>query len=408
MLTIAMATPSQAETLAQAMAAAWQHHPALMAEHARKRAADAGIDIARSGYFPDVNATGEIAAANETLRGNAWTPAGNYSVSAEQTLFDGFRTTSAVDEALADAGAAAAGVLDTERAVLLEAVKVYADVLRDRNIQALRKRDIGMLDEQVKAAQENLSKGAGTLTDVAQTRARRAQATADLITAMAEAEVSAAEYERVVGHPPSKLKRPSIPKSSLPTSLQAALESADRFDPATQRAQLKAKASRSAIERVRADALPQVKARAALEGNRGLSALAGDRDVASVGLRVSVPIFDGGETSARVAQARELSTALSGDARGAQERARAGAVTAWKRLAAARERLVAEREAVTQNRKALEGIREGIRLGQRSMLEALDAQRDVVAAEVRVGSIERDLLVSAYVLLAATGALSVE
>jgi outer membrane protein len=285
-------------------------------------------------------------------------------------------------------------------------VRVYADVLRDREIQSLRKRGVSMLDEQVKAAQESLSKGAGTITDVAQTRARRAQATADLITAMAETEVSATEFERVVGHAPSKLKRPSIPKAQLPASLQTAVDSADQFDPTTQRAELKAKAAQAAVNRVRADAFPQVKARAALEGNRGISNVAEDRDVASVGLRVSVPILDGGENRARVVQAKELNAALDEEARGLQQRARLGAVAAWKRLAAARDRMVAEREAVEQNRSALEGIREGIRLGQRSILEALDAHRDLVASQVRVSSIERDLLVSAFALLAATGGLS--
>ncbi len=398
------------------MTQAWTHHPVLMAERARKRAADAGIDIARSGYFPEVNASGEIATANGTLLGNApqsrsstdWNSTATYSVSAEQTLFDGFRTSSSVDEALAEAGSAAASVLDTERSVLLEAVRVYADVLRDREIQSLRKRDVSMLDEQAKAAQQSLAKGVGTLTDVAQTRARRAQATADLITAMAESEVSAAEYERVVGHAPSKLKRPTVPKSLLPASLQAAIQSADQLDPATQRAELRAKASHAAIDRVSADALPQVKARASLEGNRGLLNTGEDRDVASVGVRVSVPLFDGGKNRARVAQAKELNTALSEEARGSQARARVAAVSAWKRLAAVRARLNSERDAVEQNRKALDGIREGVRLGQRSTIETLDAHRDVVAAQIRVSSTERDLLLSAYTLLATTGLLSLD
>ena len=234
LIALVLLTPSRAETLTEAMGAAWERHPALLAEQARKRAAGLEIDIARSGYFPDVSATGEVMSGDNLLAATGFSnnPALKYSVTAEQTLFDGFRTSSAVDEALASAEAASAGVLDVERSVLLEAVRVFADVLRDRAIEALRKRDVEMYDDEVKAAREGLAKGNGTLTDVAQTRARRALAMADLIAAMAEAEVSDAEYERVVGHAPVKLKRPAIPQALLPKSLDAALDAAGLYDPA--------------------------------------------------------------------------------------------------------------------------------------------------------------------------------
>ena len=406
-LALMLAPSSRAETLTEAMSAAWKRHPALLAERARKRAADHEIDIARSGYYPDINAAGDVVSSDGLTGSNSFSgdPALKYSVTAEQTLFDGFRTSSAVDEALTGAQAASAGVIDVERSVLLEAVRVYADVLRDREIEALRKRDLKMFDDEVKAAREGLAKGNGTLTDVAQSRARRAQAMADLFAAMAEAEVSVAEYERVVGHAPAKLKRPAVPLARLPKSLAAAIDAADQFDPAAMRARLRAKASLSASDRIQADALPQLKARAGVEGRRGLSDQLDDRDAAFVGLRLSVPLYDGGENRARVAQANELSIALEEDARGVQERSRAGTIAAWRRLAAARSRLASEREAATQSRDALASIREGLRLGQRSIIEVLDANRELVTAEVRVRLIERDLLVSAYTLLAVTGAL---
>ena len=414
LMALPLSALAHAETLTEAMAAAQAHHPMLKAEQARKRAAAAGIDIARSGYFPDVSATGEIAATNSDIRfGNGQistasglNPAWDYSVSAEQTLFDGFRTSSAVDEALAEDSAASASVLGAEQSVLLEAVRAYADVLRDRTVQVLRKRDVDMLDDQVKAAQTSLSKGASTVTDVAQARSRRAQATAELITAMAEAEVSTAEYERVVGYPPSHLKRPSLPEALLPKSLQATIDASDGFDPLTRRAQFRAKAAKFAVDRLRADAFPQVKARVALEGSRGHLTNTDDRDVASIGLRVTVPIFDGGANSARVTQANAINTALTEEARGASERARSGAMAAWRRWSAARERLASERDAVDQSRQALDGIRQEVRAGQKSMIESLDAQRQLVATEVAANVSERDLLVESYALLAATGKLS--
>jgi outer membrane protein len=411
--------PAVAETLAEAMAAALQHHPTLRAEQARKNAARAGIDIARSGYYPRVTASGDIGAASGSRGLNAGESGGGlsridddfgarwgYSLAAEMPLYDGSRTRSAVAEATSGTEAASAQVLAAEQSVLLEAAIVFSDVIRDRQIETLRSRSMAMLQDEVKAVLDRLRGGTATETDVAQTRARHAQAIADLITAKANTAISVAEYERVVGHPPRKLSAAKVPEPLLPKTVEAATASADAQNPAALNADLRAEASGYAVDRVAADGLPQVKLRGGVDGDRGFSSRSDDRDSASVSMRVSVPLYDGGETAARVEQAQHLRESLAEEARGVRERIRASVIAAWARLAAGRDRLASEREAVAASHRALEGVREEIRLGQRSTLEGLDAQRELVGSEVRVASSERDLIVAAYALLSATGQLT--
>ena len=412
-----------ADTLPEAMAAALRHYPPILAEAARNAAARIGIDVARSGYYPRVTASGDVGAASgnrglaagngtSTLTdpvspfGTDWTSRWGYALQAEQPLFDGFRTRSAVAEAQAGAEGAGAQVRLTEQIVLLEAVTVYADLLRDRDVEALRTRDVATLANHVKAADERAQRGEASLTDVAQARARHAQAIADLITARASAEVRAAEYVRVIGRAPGNLSRPNPPNALLPRSRDASVASAIAKHPMAATVVFKEEASRHAVDRQRADGLPQVKLRGGIEGDRALSGAEPGRDSASISLRMTVPLYDGGETNARVRQAQEINRGLAEDARGVRDRLQAGAVAAWTGLIAARERIAVERNALAESRRAVEGVREEIRLGQRSIIDGLDAQRELVNGEVRVATGARELLVAHYALLSAAGLLS--
>lgn len=415
--------PAVAETLPEAMAAALRHYPPILAEAARNQAARIGIDAARSGYYPRVTASGDIGAASgnrglsagsssSTLAdagspfGTDWTSRWGYALLAEQPIFDGFRTRSAVAEARAGAEGADAQVRLTEQVVLLEAVAVYADLLRDRDVEALRTRDVATLAEHAKAAVERAERGEASVTDVAQARARHAQAIAELITARASAAVRVAEYERVIGRAPGKLSRPNPPGTLLPRSRDESVATAIAKHPMAATVAFKEEASRHAVDRQRADGLPQVKLRGGIEGDRALSGSETGRDSASIAMRMTVPLFDGGETNARVRQAQEINRGLAEDARGVRDRLQAGAIAAWTGLVAARERITVERNALAENRRAVEGVREEIRLGQRSIIDGLDAQRELVNGEVRVATGARELLVAHYALLSAAGLLS--
>ncbi len=411
-----------AETIEDAMAAAMRHYPPVMAEAARRQAAQTGVDVARAGWLPRVNASGDVGAASgprglsagsgSSSLGGVGSPFGTdlatrwgYSLMAEQPLYDGGRTRSAVAEAQAGAEASGAQVRVVEQAVLLEAVTVFTDLLRDRDVEALRAREVAALAEQVRSMQELASRGEAGVTDVAQTRARHAQAIAELITARASATARVAEYVRVVGRTPGRLVRPRMPEAALPASQEAAIASALAAHPVRFAAEHKEEASRHAVERQRADGLPQVRLRGGVEGDHAFSGNVPGRDSGSVSVRVTVPLYDGGETTARVEQARHISRSLAEEARGVRDRLQSGAVSAWIGLAAARERIVVERQAVAEARRALEGLREEMRLGQRPVIDLLDAQRELVASEVRVANGERELIVAAYALISAAGQL---
>jgi outer membrane protein len=410
-----------AETLDEALAATIAHNPGLAAQRARLRATRQDLNIARAGYLPKVQVSGAArigssdqqlnpdassgAPADQRLAAAPWSV--GYAVSIDQPLFDGFRTKNAINEATANSRAGEGDVGSAEQAILLAAATAYVDVIRDRAILERRRQSVQTLDGEVAAAMVRFQKGIATTSDIAQARARRADSVAQVAAAKAETSASGARYAQVVGHPPAGLSDPSLPRSLLTTSVDAAVGTAMQEHPAIVSALHREEASRHTIEKIWADQLPYVALRASHEGSHFESGAASNLFDASLTARVVVPLYDGGVTSARVQQAKELNHARAHDIQDAKDKVRAKIVEVWSRLAAAREQIKARGESVSANETALQGIREEQRLGQKSLLDVLDGERELVEAQIKLVEAKRDLVQSGYEALASTGKLTV-
>ena len=81
-------------------------------------------------------------------------------------------------------------------------------------------------------------------------------------------------------------------------------------------------------------------------------------------------------------------------------------VQGWATLQATKVQIIAAQAQVTATEVALNGVREEARVGQRTTLDVLNAQQDLVNARVALVTAQRDRVVASYTVLAATGALS--
>jgi outer membrane protein len=82
-------------------------------------------------------------------------------------------------------------------------------------------------------------------------------------------------------------------------------------------------------------------------------------------------------------------------------------VAAWSQMQASRARLESESVQVSANTTALAGVREEERVGQRSLLDVLDAELELLSSQVRLVSTRRDLVVASYALLQRIGRMDV-
>lgn len=408
----ALSTASvSAETILGALAKAYQNNSTLNSSRAGVRVTDEGVAIAKSGYRPTVVGSSSI---NYTTQEGTKLTTGNFGIEIRQTLFDGFQTKNNVAAAESRVFASNESLRNTEQNILFNAASAYMDVIRDRQIVSLRQRNLEALNEQTRAARSRFDVGEGTRTDVAQADAARSAAVAQLSAARAQASSSAAIYRQVVGDEPGKLKGASPLAKMLPGSLDQAIGRASAEHPAIISTQHLVDAAGFTVKSAEGALLPQVSASAGVSrsyrhtegGLPGVSTNDGTSDAASIGATLTVPIYQGGRASAQVRQSKESLGQARIEVDVQRDQVRAAVTSAWTQYLAALESVDANRALISAAQLALNGVIEERNVGQRTTLDVLNAQSDVIDAQINLANAEREAVVASYAILSATGQLS--
>jgi len=409
---VSWASPVKAETLAQALRAAYQTNPQLDAERARLRATDEDVSRAYSGYRPTITGSADVGARHSSTKPSSSTdgrtfPKG-YSINATQPLFRGFRTVNAVNAAEANVRAGRETLRLTEQQVLLSAVQGYVDVIRDEAIVRLRRNNVRVLARELKASKDRFAVGEVTKTDVAQARARHALAISSLDLARSNLRTSRANFRQVVGHAPRHLRPVRPHRRLIPKTLKQAIEIGDIENPAVVRALYREQAARYNVDTIRGELLPTAQLDANFTHRYALSRFTQQTRVGTITGRVSIPFYQAGDVSARVRQAKQTHIAQLQVIQQSRTETRQAVTTAWSQLIAARAAVVSDRIAVEANRIALDGVRQEELVGQRTVLDVLDAQQELLNSGVVLATDTRNEIFASYNLLSAMGRLDIQ
>jgi outer membrane protein len=406
-------TPASAETILGALAKAYSNNSSLNSARAGVRVTDEDVAIAKSGFRPVIRGTSSWSRAHQGAAGvSVGITTGSFGVEISQTLFDGFQTRNNVRAAEARVRASNESLRNTEQNTLFDAAAAYMDIIRDRQIVALRESNLEAVAEQVRAANSRLEVGEGTRTDVAQAEASRQAAIAQLSAARAQVLASSAQYRQIVGEDPGRLEAASPLSRLVPGSIDASFSVALREHPAIIASEHLIDAAGFMVKASEGALLPQVSAGAGVSTNfRDSTAPSpaspnGWSDSASIGATLTVPIYQGGRVSATVRRSKEALGQARIDTDVNRDRVRQAVAAAWAQYTASQEAAAANRELVAAARLALSGVVEERNVGQRTTLDVLNAQADVTNAQINLVSSERDVVVASYAILSAIGRLS--
>jgi len=402
---------AKAETLNDALAAAYHHNPQLTAEQARLRAIDEGVAQAQSGYRPNVDLNAEVGSLRtdtkpRSLADGRTSPYG-YSVTLNQPLFRGFRTVNSIRAAKADVQAGRASLRNVEQVVLQDAVTSYVNVVREQAILRLRENNLRVLSKQLTATQDRFSVGEVTKTDIAQSRARRSEAASALNLAQANLNTAKAEFARIVGHMPVRLHHPGTINKHLPRSQNHAIDIGLSEHPLIDQSIYAEKAARHNVDVVSGERLPEVNLEAQYSQNFDSSILTNESERSSVMARARVPLYQSGAVYARIRQAKQIVLQRRAELSQSRLQVRASIISAWGQLLAVRAQIQSNNEVVRANRTALAGVKEEEKVGQRTILDVLDAEQELLNSQVNLATAQRDLVVAEYNLLSSLGRLNV-
>jgi outer membrane protein len=215
-----------------------------------------------------------------------------------------------------------------------------------------------------------------------------------------------AAYLNFVGHEPSGLQFPSVP-SGLPKSIAEALAIADQENPLVVSSLYNEQAAGHTVDQFRGRLLPQISVEATWEDDYNTQGVTFQRNTEIKG-RVDVPIYDGGLTHATIRQAKQIHLGriqTIGATRAFVQRA---VSAGWSQLEAARARVELGNARIKSSQVALKGVRGEEAIGQRTLLDVLNAEQDILDSQVAQINARRDVLISSYQVLSDVGRLSAE
>lgn len=413
-LSVAMA--AHAETLQGAMAKAYVNNPDINSARASLRATDENVTIAKAGYRPQVGISASHTNAgtfgvNNNASANGYASIETIGLTVTQQIFDGFQTLNRVNAAESGVSATREQVRGTEMQILYAAVQAYANVALYKDFVAIRKQNLGFLNEQVKAANARLQVGEGTKTDVSQAQAQLAAAQAQLAAAVAQQKIAEATYMQIVGEEPKGISLPGAAKRGMPASLDSAVATGLKQHPSILAAQHVADASGYQVKTAEGALLPGVAIQGQVGRNYGNPSPASSPRIynsASVTAQLTIPIYKGGAEYGAVRQAKETMGANQIKVDSARLSVRQSIVSAYAQMQAASASITANKQAVSASNLALSGVIEERNVGQATTLDVLNSQQTVLTAKLNLAQAQHDLVVASYGVLAASGQLTVQ
>ena len=407
---------AEAETVGGALVKAYLNNPDINTQRAAVRAADEGVPEANAGYLPTVSAQGnygiERGAGNLLGSGNPTEnftahPRG-YGVTANETIFNGMRTTNSIRQAESKVMGAREQLRYTEQNTLLSGVTAYMDVLQDTAILELDRNNVQVLQEQLRETRDRFTVGEVTRTDVAQAEASLSSSQATALSAEATLEAAIARYRQTIGDEPKSLAPVKPILKPLPKTLPEAISVSQVEHPAITAALHGVDAALLQVKIAEGALYPTVGVTASVTDQFDANSIPGLHILAGqVQGQVNIPIYQGGAEYATTRQAKESLGQQELTVDSQRNLVRANVVAAWGNNEASVGVVRAARAAVAANEVALAGVREEAKVGQRTTLDVLNAQQALLQARTTLVQAEHDQVVNSYTLLSAVGRLNV-
>ena len=412
------AAPSlaSAQTIKEALAQAYAYSADLASFRARLRATDEGVAIAMSGWRPTLTFSANANEGWRDIQGQGTTVGSNGRFHVEprgdqltisENLYRGGRTTAGVSQADNLVQSDRASLLDLEQQVLLQAATAYMDVVRDQSTLDLNINNEKVLQRQLEATRDRFQVGEVTRTDVAQSESRLAAAKASRVAAEGTLANSRATYVRLMGQAPGKLEN-APPLGDLPPSVEETNAIAADKAFLVVAAKYTELAARDNVDVIFGEMLPLVTLNGNYQDSRETASATGRFKTATVGVTATVPLYEAGSVSARTRQAKEVVAQRRKDLDKQIRLSVQTATQAWDALESARAQVTSFNSQVTAAQIALNGVEQEQQVGSRTVLDVLDAEQELLTAQVNLVRAQHDVVVQTYTLRAAVAGLTAQ
>jgi len=408
----AAAAPAGADTLKEALVRAYDTNPTLEGARANLRVVDENVVIQRAQGLPSITASGTYTEFLKQNAANFIAPDRQLSASLDLgvPVFQGGAIRNGIRAARSRVEAGRADLRGTESLIFAQVVGAYMDVIQQEALVGLAINNVEVLTTNLQATSDRFEIGDLTRTDVAQSQSRLALAEGDLSNTRANLILARENYIALVGAAPDALEPPP-PLPGLPEDTDVAVAIALENSPDLIAAIERAEAAGFDIRVAGAGRLPrlEVVTTGGYQNYLGTLATTPGSGIgqaatsAQAGLRLSVPIFQGGLIAAQQRQATAQANVALENVIAIERDVIANVRAAFSSWRASNAIIESSQVAVDAADLSLEGVRAANSVGNRTILDILDAQRELLLAQVQLVTARRNAYVAGFNLLANMG-----
>ncbi len=418
--------PVMADKIEDALIATSKNNPDLQEVRQNVRSGHEKIVQATSSWRPTVDASLGITGSQVASSGNQKSIASSAGGSAtntrqgtltlKQNLFNGGSTVSTVSGAENNIKSSWASLDVAEQNVFLQAAEAYLNLLSNDSEVALLKANELALKTTLEATQDKFNIGEETRTSVAQAEGKYAEAVAKRQTSEATLEGYKATYTRITGLKAGKLDKP-LGHDGLPDKVEKAIENAQNQNPSIIAAQFDYLAAKDDIGKIGGKLLPTLDFTAQSSRSEARSSnhyVSSDKDIRyndfstnnQVALNLTIPLYEGGAIRSQKREAHEASTAKRIAVEKVRRQVIEQAIQFWQNFIAAKANIENFKKQVKASEVSLDGTKQEMEVGSKILLDVLNAQSELLNAQLQLVKAEKDYFLGGYRLMAAMGQLN--
>jgi adhesin transport system outer membrane protein len=404
--------PAAAMTLKEAVELAITTNPEVGSVANNRRAIDEELRQGRALYLPQVDlrgATGAEYSDNATTRSQnrdnrtLWRK--EASVTLSQLLFDGFFADSEVERQIARVESAAYRVNEASEFIGLDAVEAYLEVLRHRARVEIAEDNVDVHNQRLDQVRARAEAGGGSIADVRQAEARLSNAESSLNQVRGDLRDAEALFIRVVGQAPDTLEDPAMPTDLIPTDVETAVAMAIENSPTVRFARADVKAAEAEVKQQDASLYPDFR----LEIGGSVTDDIDGRDItehdATALVVMRYNLYRGGADVARIREFKYRQAEALDRLRENERRVAEDTRVSWNAMEVSRNNVEILAREVEANERTRDVYKQQFEIGQRGLLDLLDADNELFLARDALVTAEYTELFANYRLLASQGAL---
>ena len=329
-------------------------------------------------------------------------------VTVNQNVYNGMQTANRTRQAESNTSIARETLRVTEQTILLNAATVYMDLLRDTALLELQRRNVEVLQEQLRQTRDRFIVGEVTRTDVAQAETNLAAGARRCSSPRRISRDRRRPTVRSSASSPARSRRAPRSIACCRPGCPLAVQIARARHPSVGVAMFGIDFAALQVKINEGSLYPTatIVGTVQQQWETDLTRQALQQFNAFVLGQLSVPIYQGGQEYSLIRQAKETVGQKRIDLDTARDAAQANVITVWAQLEAAKASIYATQTQVASAEIALNGVREEARVGQRTTLDVLNAIIALVNARTALVTAQHDRVVASYATLAGVGELN--